>query len=277
MIHSPRTIKHQSHVKFWRYQATIKDRLRSQRGLHSLIIQVHAASTKKLTEEFIKTLIYDGWLLTPVNAQYLSFGDSINSSSVVILGIHSSTEEKVSHLHLPNPTTTEIRYITDYIVKYFNKENYILSWAKDSPFLDEHYSTLRIIPSDRKVEEFAHCNYYLARKSDNSNITCGCGVYHTSCLAPPLDEENTNMFARSFVIESEISIDGNNQRSVRPISSYEHNIMFNLTEKSSLKLEKLHFFHLLDAGIPGNTSVLLINCVYERLISIRKNSLDDPR
>ena len=74
--------------------------------------------------------------------------------------------------------------------------------------LDDHDSTLRIILFDRKYEKFAHCDYYLARKSDNSNITCGCGVYHTSGLAPPLDGENTNMFARSFGIEFEIYRDG---------------------------------------------------------------------
>ena len=86
----------------------------------------------------------------------------------MILGIHSYTEEKASHLHLPNPLSIAIRSITDYIVEDFNKENYIVSWAKDSPLLDEHNSTLRIIPSDRQDEELAHCDCYFARKSDNS-------------------------------------------------------------------------------------------------------------
>ena len=88
--------------------------------------------------------------------------------------------------------------ITDYIVEDFNKENYIVSWEKDSPLLGEHDITLRIIPSDRQDEEFAHCDYYLARKSDNSNITCGFCVFHTSGLAPPLYEE---VVARLFGIE----------------------------------------------------------------------------
>ena len=50
--------------------------------------------------------------------------------------------------------------------------------------------------------------------------------------------------------------------------------MFDLTENISLKLAELDFFHLLDAGIPGNTSASFINCVYESLISIRKDLLD---
>ena len=82
------------------------------------------------------------------------------------------------------------------------------------------------------------------------------------------------MFARSFGIEFEIPRDGNTQRSVHHISSYEHTMMFGLTENISLKLAEFDLFHLLDAGIPGKTSALLINCVYERLISIRNNSLD---
>ena len=82
------------------------------------------------------------------------------------------------------------------------------------------------------------------------------------------------MFARSFVIEFEISRYGDTQRAVWLSSSYEHTTMFNLTENISLKLAELDFLHLLDAWIPGKTSASLINCVYERLISIRNNSLD---
>ena len=115
---------------------------------------------------------------------------------------------------------------------------------------DEHDSTNRIILYDRHDEEFAHSDYYLARKIDNSNSTCGCGVYHTSGLASPLDEKNTNVFARSFGIEFEISRDGDTHLAVRPISSYEYTMMFNLTIKISLRLAELDYFHLLDAGIP---------------------------
>ena len=79
------------------------------------------------------------------------------------------------------------------------------------------------------------------------------------------------MFARSFGIELEISRDGDTQRAVQPISSYEHTMMFNLIEEISLKLAELDFFHLLEAEFPGKNSASLINCVYERLMSIRKD------
>ena len=82
------------------------------------------------------------------------------------------------------------------------------------------------------------------------------------------------MVARSFGIEFDISIDGDTKRAVRPISSYEHTMMFNLTENISLKIAKLDFFHLMGAGIPEKTSTALINCNYERLISKRNNLLD---
>ena len=99
-------------------------------------------------------LNYEGMkaYLAPVNDQYPSFRGSIDSSFVMTLVIHSYTEEQVSHLHLTNPPSIVIRSITDYIVEDFSKENYIFSWAKDSPFLDKHDSTLRIIPSDRQDE-----------------------------------------------------------------------------------------------------------------------------
>ena len=102
-----------------------------------------------------------------MNLFFNFLGDSIDSSAVMILGIQISTEEKAYYLHLPNPLPIAMRSITDYIAEYFNKENYIVSWEKDIPFIDEHDSTLRIIPSDRQYEEFDQCDYYLARKSDN--------------------------------------------------------------------------------------------------------------
>ena len=123
-------MKHESRVMFWRYQATIIARCRRKRGLRALIIQVHDASPKKLTEKFIKTLTDNVWLLMPVNDQYPSFRGSINSSFVMTLVIHSYTEEKAYNLHLPNPPSITIRSVTDYIVEDFNKENYIFPGQK---------------------------------------------------------------------------------------------------------------------------------------------------
>ena len=145
-------MKQESHVTFWRYQAMITARCRRKIGLHALIIQVHDASPKKLTYKFIKTLTDNVWLLMPVNDQYPSFRGSIDSSFVMTLVIHSYTEEQASHLHLTNPPSIVIRYITDCIVEDFSKENYIVSWAKDIPLLDNHDSTLRIISSYRQDE-----------------------------------------------------------------------------------------------------------------------------
>ena len=51
-------------------------------------------------------------------------------------------------------------------------------------------------------------------------------------------------------------------------------MMFNLIENISLKIAELDFFHLLDAEILGKTSASLINCVYERLMCIRKDLLE---
>ena len=152
MILIPRTMKRDNHVKFWRYQDTIISRCQSKKGLHALTIQVHDSSPKKLTDKSIKTLTDNGRILTPVNFQYPSFRDSIHSSAVMILGIHSSTKEKASHLHLINPPSTAIQSITYYIVEDFNKKNYIVSWEKYRPLLDKHDSTLRITPSDRQDE-----------------------------------------------------------------------------------------------------------------------------
>ena len=78
--------------------------------------------------------------------------------AVIIVGLNSSNEKKAYHLHLPNPLSIAMQSITDYIVGDFNKGNYIVSWAKYIPLVDEHDSTLRIILSDRQDEEFAHCD-----------------------------------------------------------------------------------------------------------------------
>ena len=48
----------------------------------------------------------------------------------MVLGIHSYTEEKESHLYLSNLPSIAIRSVTDYIVEDFNKENYIFPGKK---------------------------------------------------------------------------------------------------------------------------------------------------
>ena len=59
---------------------------------------------------------------------------------------------------------------------------------------------------------------------------CGTGVYHTDGLAPPLAEENDNIFRRGFGIEFDLRLSEDmhvtqnegTHRAIRPILPYEY-------------------------------------------------------
>ena len=103
---------------------------------------------------------------------------------------------------------------------------------------------------------------------------CGTGVYHTNNLAPPLSENNDNIFHRGFGIEFDLRLNEDmhvisnksTHRTIRPISPFEYSQMFYLVDKLGIKLAESEFFHLLQDGILGRTSYALTMCVYDRLL-----------
>ena len=102
---------------------------------------------------------------------------------------------------------------------------------------------------------------------------CGTSVYNTDDIAPPMTEMNNNIFRQSSDNRQASSSDDKHW-AIRPMSPFEYAQMFYLNDKLSLKLAESKFFHLLEAGIPGRTSYTLITCVYERLLTLRRDSID---
>ena len=133
-LHSPRDMRGQSHPTFWRHQATIIIEARKRRGLHILFAHIHDATPAKLLKLFSNKLQSDGWLLTMVNVSFPDFGDAIDGNANILLGIHSAVCDAPKPLNVATPPFASGGRIDDFILKEFNKETYMVSWGRDTPF-----------------------------------------------------------------------------------------------------------------------------------------------
>ena len=133
-MHSPRVMRAQSHPTFWRHQATVILEARRRRGLHVIFLQIHDATPATLLKTFSRKLVDDGWVLTTVTPSFPDFGDSIDGNATIIIGIHNSVESDGKPLSVAKPPLSSPSRIEDFIIKDFNKENYIVSWGRETPF-----------------------------------------------------------------------------------------------------------------------------------------------
>ena len=90
-IYSPRDMPPQQHDFFWIYQLQIIRDCHQRFGLHSLIIHVNDICPNGPMRTFNQELLTDGWLLSNFQVYYPDFGNSIDSTAAIVLGIHSST------------------------------------------------------------------------------------------------------------------------------------------------------------------------------------------
>ena len=138
--------------------------------------------------------------MTDITANFPEFGDSIDSSATFMLGIHSNTQQVPVAIRFQLPPPVTPLNIDSFLVGYFNKAPWVVSWAKDSPLFTDDTNHFRAVVPTQVGKNFSLCLYHLAKNNDNSNIMCGTGVCHTDGLAPPLAEKNNNVFHRSFGI-----------------------------------------------------------------------------
>ena len=72
--------------------------------------------------------------MTVTSLAFPEFGDSIDSFSKVMLGIHRSTEATTTYLTIVKPPFVKPPPINPFVVEDFNKQNYIISWSPESVF-----------------------------------------------------------------------------------------------------------------------------------------------
>ena len=121
------------------------------------------------------------------------------------------------------------------------------------------------------------CSIY--RKSDDTNISAGAGVYDLDGLCPPFFPSNSNAFGSTFGIEFEGEEAGKPTQFVRPFSAFEVVSCFRLEENLTHSLSHASNFSLLECGIPSATSSLFLSAILKRLEKIRTESFEivEPR
>ena len=87
---------------------------------------------------------------------YPDFGNSIDSTACVVLGIHSSTGASES-LQLVKPPVTILLPIDSYIRCDSYKEHYVLSWCPGSVLLRDKSNMSEVRPDMFRMQERAKC------------------------------------------------------------------------------------------------------------------------
>ena len=206
---------------------------------------------------------------------YADFGDSIDGKATVFIGVHSRTSFKTDRITIPTPPRTEKSSITQFLLDEYNKVNYAVSYAKSSR--EFVHQGRQLVAKDPTQEESQHsrCLYNLVDRNDNSGFYAGCGVYDTNFLSPPLNHENDKIFGRLFGVEFEAEYDDNWKcKLVRQIAPFEFASQFGFDKDLTLRLAEPQYLHLLDGGLPSNSSIKILEIVFNRLAQLRHEAFE---
>ena len=92
IIHSPiQGIIPSEYEHFWQFPAKIISHCQRFRGLHAFTIHCNDDYPPALINKCERTLEAEDWLLRNFKVYYPDFGDSIDGTTRVMLGIHSNT------------------------------------------------------------------------------------------------------------------------------------------------------------------------------------------
>jgi hypothetical protein len=109
---------------WWDYQADIIMKSRRFQGLQVFLIVVPSQfKVNEVSTKFQSKLTNDRWILSVSSLEFPSFGDSIDDTTNVILGVHRSTEATATALTLLAPPKQCCKPISEFIHAKFNESN----------------------------------------------------------------------------------------------------------------------------------------------------------
>ena len=281
LIHSHRFLTSSQTSQFWRMQASVITLLHTLRSLQLFIAFVHPDNDAAATASFVTSMKRDRWVVSSTDIYFPDFGDSISSSTTIIIGVHRSTESKVDPIIFKTPPFIPPSPIESFIWRPFNTRDMALSFSKDdSAFntsLADSVLTASIPVSGPTIAHTYRsvCLYHLHRSADNHSLLRGSDIMDTAQLCPPFNgETSTNMFGHFFGIEYRVD----DHIFVRAISPFEFVSCFRLIDALTYKLSHPSAHFLLDSAIPMRTSCYVFDIIHSRLQSIRdaNSELLDP-
>ena len=276
VIHSHRYQNSEPATAFWSLQGSIVTQLRLIRRLNLIVAFVHPDHDGRSVAKFAKTLTSAGWVISSTQLSFPDLGDSVVGTTTVLIGVHDSTQSKVSPVSLRTPPSPRPLPLAAFVWEPFNCKEYSVSFGKDDDlFLSDGNNGIRATVPSSSV---ASCmpagvkvSYFLHRRDADANCIAGASVLSLDSLCPPYDcSPNTNLFRSRFGIEYYID----DHVHVRPFSPFESTSCFGLMDSLRYRLAQPICWHALDAGIPGVTSAWIFDHVHERLMLIRDSNTE---
>eukprot|EP00956_Cyclotella_meneghiniana_P021824 scaffold40342_cov40-Cyclotella_meneghiniana.AAC.1 len=283
LLHAHNLHDSKSRKEFWQLQASLVVQLRTIRSLSLFVAFIPPHHDKQCVSTFISIVTNDSWVISDTVAQLSAHGDSIASSSRVVIGVHSLTASHVKPLHLPTPPILHAPPLATYIWSPFNVRQYALSYTKDSPQFDTSIndqnspSCLRhsapLFTSDSVTTP--NVLYCLHNQDQDGSIQAGSEVVSLAHLSPPLCLEHTgNLFGNYYGVKFRCD----NDTFVRAISPFKFTRLFELSDDLTYHLSHLAHQPLLEHGMPCRTSSFVFNICHDKLCAIREANVQlfDP-
>ena len=277
IIHSHRFRKKETEHAFWTIQSAIIRTLRAKRGTQIFWVFIHPSCDMGLAKLFRRSTSRTGWIISSTTIYFPDFGDSIADNTTVYVGIHKGCTSNHTAINVAFPPQIAPQPLASFLYEPFNVKPHAVSLSRyHADFTDGGCVASDPPPSNTPTQAHrAKKNYLLHRPGDNTNISCGAGVYDTAGICPPFCSPNTNIFGSLFGVE----YDDGPDTFIRPIASYEVAKTFRLHDDVTYALAHPANFLLLDCGIPTRTSNAFLDAISSRLDSIRTENFEihDPK
>ena len=282
LIHSHRYYSSEPARRFWELQSQIVKQLRITRSLSIVVAFVHPAhDSRAISLAFVKSLQSDNWIVSDTSVAFHEHGDSVSSSSRLIVAVHGNTEARAAPILFKPPPPVSPKPIGRYIWSPFNTPEHAVSYSRDDSSFNVHAVNDAGIPATKAqtptpAQLAAHpagvrVKYFLHREDDNPGILPGSSVVSVDGLCPPFDPSDTsNLFGHHFGIE----FIHQGHTYVRAISPFEFVSCFSLGDEITYKLSQHAHAFCMDAAIPGRTSARLFEQVYDRCVQIRCSNFE---
>jgi hypothetical protein len=190
---------------FWLLQASIVEQLHTIQKLRLFIAFVHPNQNGCSMTKFVAQLHPQGWIISRTQCSFPDY--SVVGTSLVLIGIHNSTQSKVDPLMFKMPPTRCPLPLSLFIWQPFNTLEYQLSFARSDPSFDTKYTrgtvaTLPLPTLSASIPAELTVLYNLHRRENNSSNLNGLAVISLDSLCPQFDgSPNTNLFPYHFGVE----------------------------------------------------------------------------
>jgi hypothetical protein len=180
-------------------QIALITELRSKCHLQAFVCQLPMQYGTEIRKRFIKAI--PEWSVTCEHLEFTSFGDCIDSSVNVILGIHTGVIGRRIDIPLIRPPQIPV-CIEDNVYKPFDEDKFIMSnhpSASSDEAESDKFTTQQPTPT-ASTRYGSHVEFHLLRKDHMPPSLAGTKVFSRSGSAPALEPPNFNPFHRLFGI-----------------------------------------------------------------------------